>query len=349
MFAGMADDPDGDPVTVLWDFGDGGSSTDMSPGNHTYVDPGTYIVTFTATDDKGLSDPTPDTRTITVEAENQPPEGIITSPAGDENIAPGESVMFAGMADDPDGDPVTVLWDFGDGGSSTDMSPGNHTYVDPGTYTVTFTATDDKGLSDPTPDTRTIAVEAENQPPDGVITSPAGALTIMAGESVMFAGMADDPDGDPVTVLWDFGDGITSTQMSPGNHTYTDPGTYTVTFTATDDKGLSDPTPDTRTITVEAVAPPAVTLTTLQDSIFTPTCVRCHGGSRPEADMDLSAGQSHGNLVNVAATTQDGVRVIPFQPDNSVLVKFLDDGHRNRPESERLQIRSWIGDGAQDN
>ena len=171
----------------------------------------------------------------------------------------------------------------------------------------------------------------------------------MAGASVMFAGMADDPDGDPVTVLWDFGDGITSTQMSPGNHTYTDPGTYTGTFTATDDKGLSDPTPDTRTITVEAVAPPAVTLTTLQNTIFTPTCVRCHGGSRPEADMDLSAGQSHGNLVNVAATTQDGVRVIPFQPDNSVLVKFLDDGHRNRPESERLQIRSWIGDGAQDN
>jgi len=229
------------------------------------------------------------------------------------------------------------------------MSPGDHTYVDAGTYTVTFTATDDKGLSDPTPDTRTVSVESENQAPEGNITSPTGDVTIMAGETVMFAGMADDPDGDPVTVLWEFGDGISSTQMSPGNHTYVDAGTYTVIFTATDDKGLSDPTPDTRTITVDAVAPPAVTLTTLQNTIFTPTCVRCHGGSSPEADLDLSAGQSHGNLVNVSATTKSGVRVIPFDADNSVLVMFLDDGHRNRPESERLQIRSWISNGAQDN
>ncbi len=349
FFEGTADDPDGDPVTVLWDFGDGESSTDLSPGDHTYEDSGTYTVTFTATDDQGLSDPTPDTRTATVGAgANQPPEGVITSPTGDVTIMPGESVFFEGTADDPDGDPVTVLWDFGDGGSSTDLAPGDHTYDNPGTYNVTFTATDDQGLSDPTPDTRTITVEAVNQAPEGVITSPTANVTIDAGGSVPFAGMASDPDGDPVTVLWDFGDGMTSTQMSPGNHTYDNPGTYNVIFTATDDHGLSDPTPDTRTITVEAV-PPAVTLTTLQNSIFTPACAGCHGGSSPEADLNLSAGQSHGDLVNVPASTEPGVRVIPFDPDNSVLVTFLDDGHRNRPASERLQIRSWIAAGAQDN
>ena len=349
FFEGSADDPDGDEVTVEWDFGDGEISSDLVPGDHTYDNPGTYNVTFTATDDQGLSDPTPDTRTITVESlANQPPAGVITSPTGDVTITAGDSVPFAGTADDPDGDPVTVLWDFGDGESSSDLVPGNHTYDNPGIFNVTFTATDDQGLSDPTPDTRTITVESPaNQPPMGVITSPAGDVTIDAGGSVPFAGMASDPDGDPVTVLWDFGDGITSTQMSPGDHTYDNPGTYTVVFTATDDQGLSDPTPDTRTITVEA-APPAVTLTTLQTTIFTPTCVRCHGGSEPEAGLNLSDGQSHGNLVNVAATTQNGVRVIPFDPDNSVLVTFLDDGHRNRPLSERLQIRAWIDNGALD-
>ena len=51
---------------------------------------------------------------------NRPPRGEITSPEGDVSIAPGESVFFEGTADDPDGDPITVLWDFGDGESSTD-------------------------------------------------------------------------------------------------------------------------------------------------------------------------------------------------------------------------------------
>jgi PKD repeat protein len=254
------------------------------------------------------------------------------------------------MADDPDGDPVTVEWDFGDGETSTALSPCAHTYADPGTYTVTFTATDDQGLSDPTPDTRTITVEAPNSPPNGVITAPAGDETIPAGGSVNFAGTASDPDGDPVTVEWDFGDGVTSTAMSPGAHTYTDPGTYNVTFSATDDQGLSDPTPDTRTITVEAPPPPpATTLTELQSTIFTPRCASCHGGGSPTVGLDLSDGQSHGSLVNVAATTRGGVRVIPSDPDNSVLVIFLEGGHRGRPQSEIDQIRSWIAAGALDN
>ena len=36
------------------------------------------------------------------------------------------------------------------------------------------------------------------------------------------------------SVLWDFGDGFTSTELNP-NHTYTSPGTYTVTLTVTSD------------------------------------------------------------------------------------------------------------------
>jgi len=149
-------------------------------------------------------------------------------------------------------------------------------------------------------------------------------------------------------VEWDFGDGISSPDLAPGDHTYNDPGVYLVTFTATDDQGLSDPTPDTRTITVEA-GPAAATLTMVQDAIFTPSCTGCHGGSNPTAELNLEQGQSHGDLVNVPATTQPGVRVIPFDADNSVLVIFLDDGHRNLPADDRLMIRSWIDAGALDN
>ncbi|MEM1216407.1 MAG: PKD domain-containing protein, partial [Bacteroidota bacterium] len=40
----------------------------------------------------------------------------------------------------------TYLWDFGDGNTSTDVSP-EHRYFNSGTYTVKLTATNEKGKS----------------------------------------------------------------------------------------------------------------------------------------------------------------------------------------------------------
>ena len=345
-FSGTASDPDDDQITVLWNFGDGMTSTELAPGDHIFSAPGSYQVTFTATDDLGLADPTPDSRTITVEGENNPPDGVITQPSGDVTITAGEAVFFVGAASDLDGDPVSVLWNFGDGATSTILTPGNHTYAAPGSYPVTFTATDDLGLADPTPDSRTITVVSQNNPPDGVITEPVGNVTITAGQSVAFAGSISDPDGDQVTVLWNFGDGITSALLIPSDHTYSSPGTFTVTFTATDDQGLPDPTPDSRTITVNPAAP---TLSQVQSTIFTPSCIGCHGGGSPEAGLNLEDGQSYSNLVNVPATTTSGIRVVPNQPNSSVLVTELEDGHRNLAQTAIQMIRDWISAGAEDN
>ncbi|MEX1309942.1 MAG: S8 family serine peptidase [Candidatus Sulfomarinibacteraceae bacterium] len=89
-----------------------------------------------------------------------------------------------------------------------------------------------------------------NRPPEGVILQPTAAVSVAIDEPVFFEGAASDPDGDAVTVVWDFGDGTTSTVLAPGNHGYASVGTYTVTFTATDDRGLADPTPDSRLVTV---------------------------------------------------------------------------------------------------
>jgi len=259
-FAGSATDPDGDPVTVAWDFGDGSGSADLAPEPHVYAAPGAYQATFTATDSRGLADPTPDQRSIVVAA-NEPPDGTITSPATDVAVRVGDPVPFAGVASDPEGDPVTVAWDFGDGSGSADPAPEPHVYAAPGAYQATFTATDSFGLADPTPDTRTVTVTV-NQPPSATITAPAGNPTIQAGGSVSFAGSAVDPDGDAVSVLWSFGDGATSTAISPGLHTYPVAGVYQVTLAATDSRGLSDPTPAQRTVTVTTNLPPSGTITT---------------------------------------------------------------------------------------
>lgn len=219
---------------------------------------------------------------------NHPPTATITSPASDTTIQAGQSVSFAGTATDPDGDAVTVLWDFGDGSSSPLLSPGSHTYPLAGTYTVRLTATDSHGLADPNPPTRTITVQTSvvNLPPTATITSPSGNVTITAGQSVSFAGTASDPNGDPVTVLWDFGDGGTSTLLAPGAHVYAAAGTYTARLTATDSHGLADPNPPMRTITVTAAPvnqPPSAMITA------------------PAANVTIAVGQS----VSFAGTASD--------------------------------------------
>jgi len=204
-----------------------------------------------------------------------------------------------------------------------------------------------------------IVTEAGNTSPNGTIVVPTGNPTIQEGESVSFEGMAEDPDGDDMTYLWDFGDGISSTALVPGNHTYSESGAYTVTFTVTDSKGAADPTPDTRTVTVDGGGQTA-TFTAVQQQIFTASCAfsGCHGGSSPAQGMDLQAGAAFNNIVNVASGENSSLdRIEPFDPDNSYLyLKVLGDpsisGSRMPRGAPALSqslldlLRDWIERGA---
>jgi parallel beta-helix repeat protein len=58
------------------------------------------------------------------------------------------------------------------------------------------------------------------------------------GLTVDFTLIANDADGTITDIKWNFGDGQTSTGSSP-THTYTEPGTYLVSCTVTDDDGVS--------------------------------------------------------------------------------------------------------------
>ena len=100
---------------------------------------------------------------------------------------------------------------------------------------------------------------ANDVPPTGTITSPASNLTISAGQFVSYSGTGSDPDGTISAYSWSFPGGTPSSSnlANPGSVTYATPGTYVTTFTVTDNAGLTDPNPPTRTITVQA--PPAIT------------------------------------------------------------------------------------------
>jgi len=94
-------------------------------------------------------------------------------------------------------------------------------------------------------------------PPTGVISSPSTNVTITAGQSVLFDGSASsDPDGTISAYSWTFpgGSPSTSSLATPGNVTYNSAGSFAATLTVTDNAGLTDPHPPTRTITVNPAA-----------------------------------------------------------------------------------------------
>ncbi|UCD52729.1 MAG: PKD domain-containing protein, partial [Phycisphaerales bacterium] len=70
--------------------------------------------------------------------------------------------------------------------------------------------------------------DIENTPPTA---NPGGPYLGAASTSITFDGTGSfDPDGDPLTYAWDFGDGQTGTEATP-SHSYTSADIYDVCLT----------------------------------------------------------------------------------------------------------------------
>ncbi len=248
QFNGTATDPDGDDIVAWqWDFGDGNTSDEQNP-THQYPTGGTFDVTLTVTDERGVTGEV--TKTLEIEGPPNEPPTITELTADPQNPAVDQDVDFEVAVDDPDqpeGTPFEYAWDFGDETTSTVASP-THSFDEAGEYTVEVTVTDAQGATD----TATIEISVGNEAPTltGVEADPAAGNT---GDPITFTALGyDDEDGDAAAEYrWDFGDG--STQTTDDNtvtHTYGAPGDYTVTVRVEDSRGaLSEP--ETVEITVE--------------------------------------------------------------------------------------------------
>lgn len=123
-------------------------------------------------------------------ANNQVPHaGFLVSP--DSGPAP-LAVNFTDTSFDPDGDPLSRSWSFGDGASQNGGLSPTHTYDQPGDYKVTLLATDPDGASDTK--TRVIHVGALAAF-DHIVISPSSA-TIQLGDSQSYMAEAFDADGN---------------------------------------------------------------------------------------------------------------------------------------------------------
>ena len=82
------------------------------------------------------------------EQENRAPQAIIITSPAEGQVRVDETVSFQGhQSSDPDGDPLTYAWDFGDDNSSSGLTV-SHAYDTEGAYTVRLTVTDPAGLND---------------------------------------------------------------------------------------------------------------------------------------------------------------------------------------------------------
>lgn len=212
-------DADGRIVSRSWTFGDGTSSTEPSP-EHTYATGGTRNVMLTVTDDDGQSA----SKTIQVSTNGSTNDSPLANLRVD---CTGNTCAFRSISSDDDGSIASVLWDFGDGGSSTANQP-SHAFGSAGTFGVTLRVTDNNGAMNwqyvP------VATGTSNDPPFASFVFPVSGLTVNLGDR------SHDGDGSIASRKWEFGDGATSNAASP-SHTYGAAGTYDITLIVTDNDG----------------------------------------------------------------------------------------------------------------
>lgn len=205
--------------SFLWDFGDGQTSTVADPGTHTYSETGNYIISLLATNNAtGCT-----VRTLNAINIYDVQSDFTVS---NTNVCINEGIKFNNLSTDA----VRWVWNFGDGRTSSTMAPSNVKYTSPGKYTIALTSYDWDGCSDYLGKTDLIVVadiQGEFQKKE--------SLNFCDSLKVEFEDLSlATPDIEEW--LWDFGDGITSTEQNPV-HTYSDFGDYNISLTIKNAEG----------------------------------------------------------------------------------------------------------------
>jgi PKD repeat protein len=121
----------GNPTQWTWDFADGtANSPAQDPPLHTFLLPGTYVVTMIASNSYGSSTAS---MGVTVTAASTVD---FTS-----NTQSGDAPLAVTFTDNSTPGGTAYVWDFGAGEGTGTGATVNHTYSTPGTYTVSLTVT----------------------------------------------------------------------------------------------------------------------------------------------------------------------------------------------------------------
>ncbi len=217
-------------TSYSWSFGDGNSSTAVNP-THTYAAPGTYNVLLTASNSCGSLQ---FTQTVTV---GGAPNVVFSA-----NNATGCAPLIVSFTDQSTGSPTSWSWSFPGGAPATStLQNPQIQYTAAGTYDVTLTAINALGSNTSTQ----MSIVVVNDGPTAAFSNSISGFTVILTNT----------SSNATSYSWNFGDGNSSTANSP-SHTYSAPGNYPVTLTATNACGSI-----TTTQTVTIGNPPSANFT----------------------------------------------------------------------------------------
>jgi PKD repeat protein len=206
------------PVTWLWTFGDGTSSTVQNP-TKLYDMPGVYNVQLTVTAENGCSDTVLYVDYVTVLGPGTQFQ------ISDNQLCIGETVQFTDLSMGA----VEWEWNFGEGTTSANQHPV-FSYEQAGNYVITLFSQDTLGCSAfytiPLPITVFPFPRAEFTVSDTTNCAP---LQVTATNNSIGA----------ISYSWDLGNGQTSTETNP-TVSFNQAGEYSIQLIATNEGGCTD-------------------------------------------------------------------------------------------------------------
>lgn len=210
-------------ATYWWYFGDGDSSSAMSPV-HYYGMEGQYDVRLVATSADGCVDETTIARTV-----NDKPDASYGFTYQNTAEIDCEDEKYDFSVDSIQSNVVAYEWNFDDGKGATFARSTTQSWATAGDYTISLKLTTVNGCTDMTSSDVTIHAN-----PMASFTSNDTCLQ----DGIQFTDKSTS--ADPITHAWNFGDGGISSAASP-LYTYTNAdGVFSPELTVTTDKGCPD-------------------------------------------------------------------------------------------------------------
>ncbi len=238
------DNSTGSPTSWLWDFGDGSTSKEQNP-IHVYGAMGGYTVTLTVENTGGINT-TSKYGYVLVNAFSNDSERAGPAYFSSSAIS-GDAPFTVTFHDETGYAPYLSTWTFGDGSlqnfywtATSDIPDANHTYLEPGQYTVALCNCHSSGITEITK-YHYINVTGLTRP---VASFTSEKLSVPKSLTIQFT---DKSIGNPTSRFWDFGDGVSSTVQNP-MHTYAAEGNYTINLTAVNENGT-----DSKLATIKVV------------------------------------------------------------------------------------------------